>query len=63
MKAQKSLKNKVSLIEIYEQFQLYSIKRTCAWLPVEVDFADHIINLTLYFFRKEIIIAKKEEGK
>ena len=34
-------------------------KEKCAWLPVEVDFGDHLVNLTLYFFSKEIIIAKK----
>ena len=32
-------------------------------VAVEVDFGDHLINLTLYFFIKEIIIAKKVEGK
>ena len=35
----------------------------CAWLPVEVELGDHLINLTLYLFNKEIIIAKKSEGK
>ena len=35
VKPQKTLKNKVSLIEIYEQFPLYSIKRSahgCQWM-------------------------------
>ena len=35
VKPQKSLKNKVSLIEIYEQFPLYSLKRSahgCQWI-------------------------------
>ena len=34
VKPQKTLKNKVNLIEIYEQFQLYPIKRSahgCQW--------------------------------
>ena len=45
VKPQNTMKNKVSLIEVYEQFPLYSIKRNahgCQWRMVaKVENFDH----------------------